>query len=227
MAIPLIKYFEFFLRNYFSYIKTFGKHTYTGEYSQDRIAYLYFKRKTDGFFIDIGAHDGISGNNTYIFEQIGWKGICIEPQPDIFRQLQKNRKCDIYNAAIYTQSSDGLEFAKINNADFLSGLSVILSDNRKELLEKESNQVEYIKVKTMMFDDIMKTYPSVRYIDFMSLDVEGAELNILQTINFERYSFGLMAIENNEPNNILAKYMESKGYKILITIGCDILFIQK
>jgi FkbM family methyltransferase len=226
-AIPGIKRIEFLLRNYFSYIKTFDKYTYTSQYSQDRIAYLYFKGKKNGFFIDIGAHDGISGNNSFIFEQLGWKGICIEPQPDVFKQLQKNRKCDVYNVAIYSETLKDMDFVKINDADFLSGLDIVFSDSRKESLEKENHKIEHIKIQTMSFDDIMKKYSSINRIDFMSLDVEGGELAILQNINFERYKFGLLAIENNEPDGVLEKYMETKGYMALLTIDSDILFVEK
>ncbi|MDR1250349.1 MAG: FkbM family methyltransferase [Treponema sp.] len=217
--IPGIKRLEFLLRNYFSYIKTFGKYTYTSQYSQDRIAYLYVKGKTDGFFIDIGAHDGISANNSFIFEQLGWKGICIEPQ--------QNRKCDLYNGAIYSETLEEMDFIKINDADFLSGLNIVFSDDRKALLEKENHKIEHIKIQAMSFDDMMKKYPSINRIDFMSLDVEGGELAILQNINFEKYKFCLIAIENNEPDGVLEKYMRTKGYMTLLAVGGDILFVEK
>jgi hypothetical protein len=67
---------------------------FIGQELQDMYAYLYFKGKKDGFFIDIGAYDGITISNTYALEKIGWKGICVEPVPEIYDRLIKNRKCE-------------------------------------------------------------------------------------------------------------------------------------
>jgi hypothetical protein len=75
------------------YKQNFGKLKFQGQFFQDMIAFLYLQNKKDGFYLDIGANDGISGSNTYIFEQIGWNGICIEPQPDVYKILKKYRNC--------------------------------------------------------------------------------------------------------------------------------------
>jgi hypothetical protein len=60
----------------------------------------FFPNKTNGYFIDIGAHNGVDINNTYYFENEGWSRICFEPIPDIFEQLKQNRKCKTVNKAI-------------------------------------------------------------------------------------------------------------------------------
>jgi hypothetical protein len=61
-----------------------------------------FGHKTKGFFVDVGAHDGISINNTKMLESLGWEGICIEPHPKVFQRLIQNRKCKSVNCvAIY------------------------------------------------------------------------------------------------------------------------------
>jgi hypothetical protein len=70
-----------------AYKRNFGKIKFQGEFFQDMIAYLYLQKRENGFFVDIGANDGLIGSNSYIFEQIGWKGICVEPQSDIFKHF--------------------------------------------------------------------------------------------------------------------------------------------
>jgi hypothetical protein len=70
----------------------------------------------------------------------------------------------------------------------------------------------------------MENYPDVNHIDFMSVDVEGAELSILRTIDFTKYSFGLITVENNEPDDALTKYMQINDYEVFVKIGSDILF---
>jgi hypothetical protein len=81
-----------------------------GQISQDLIAYLFFNRKKDGFFVDIGANDGVTYNNTFVFEQLGWKGICVEqPHPAVFKKLVANRKCDLRNVAVTSQAGKNCE----------------------------------------------------------------------------------------------------------------------
>jgi len=196
------------------------------QYFQDVIAYFFLKRKTDGFYIDIGAHDGVTISNTYFFEQIGWKGICVEPLPEIFVKLQKNRKCELINTAIADKCNNNAIFNKVLGPDMLSGLDSNMTITQKERIKNEKGAVEHINVKTITFDMLMQNYQNNFYIDFLSLDVEGAEMSILKTINFEKYSFGIITIENNEPDNILVEYMQKQGYCVYCKTGCDIMFIK-
>jgi len=177
----------------------------------------------NGFFIDIGAYDGIIGSNTYIFEQIGWKGVCIEPQPKIFRQLKRNRKCDLYNVALSSHSSENVEFFIAHNAPFLSGINKGMEVTHKNQA-KEYGKTNIINIKTITFDKLMENYQDLTYIDFISIDVEGHEIEILETINFEKYRFGLLCIENNDTLN-LKNLMCKNGYKIFMEVGADIMFI--
>jgi FkbM family methyltransferase len=197
-----------------------------GQFLQDKAAYLFFKKKRTGFYVDIGAHDGVLFNNTYIFEQLGWEGICIEPQPDVFLKLKRNRKCYLYNAAVSAKSSDGADFVKVHGPDMLSGLSAEMSDVHRKRIEHEKGRIEQIKVKALAFDDIMSgASPGTNNIDLMSLDVEGGEMDILKTIDFTKYKFSLMVIENGESDNLLSKYMKGNGYKVLFHLGCDTFFV--
>lgn len=196
------------------------------QYYQDMIAYLFLKRKADGFCIDIGAHDGVTLSNSYFFELLGWKCICIEPLPDIFLKLQKNRKCELINAAVTDKCIDGAVFTKVLGPDMLSGLNSDISNSHKKRIKSEKGTVEYINVKTITFDAIMQNHPDVAHVDFLSIDVEGGELTILKTINFKKYSFGIITIENNEHGNILSKYMNEQGYRVFCNAGCDIMFIK-
>jgi FkbM family methyltransferase len=184
---------------------------------------MYLQKKQNGFFVDIGAHDGITGSNTYIFEQLGWEGICVEPQSDVFLQLKKFRNCDCYNVAISSQSNESVEFFKAYGENTLSGLNEGMDESHKNRA-KESGKTKVIKVKTMTFNEMMEKYPHVKNIDFMSIDVEGHEMEILKTIDFEKYSFRLLTIEKSEPRKI-KELLNQKGYKILMELGPDIMFI--
>ncbi|MDR2547755.1 MAG: FkbM family methyltransferase [Lachnospiraceae bacterium] len=203
---------------------------FRGQIRQDLYAFVFFNGKRDGFFIDIGAHDGICFNNTYFFEQIGWKGICIEPQADIYEILKKNRNCDVYNVAIGNETKDDVDFVKVHGVDMLSGLNSEMTKVHKERIEREKGRIELIKIETLSFNDLMKNYPNKTYIDFLSIDVEGAEMSILKSIDFSKYSFGLLTVENNKErkNNDreMKKYMSVQGYEVLHDLGLDIMFMK-
>lgn len=138
---------------------------------QDLIAYIYFNGKTSGLFIDIGAFDGVEISNTYALELLGWDGICIEPIPEIFSLLQKNRKCHKYNAAIFSVAKSNANFVKVSKLLGLSGLEQQMPERIRKGLEKQGLEVEQIVVNTMTFDNVMKNHPDVDHIDFLSIDV--------------------------------------------------------
>jgi FkbM family methyltransferase len=227
--LPFLRKLELSLRYGLNYKNNFGKIKFQGQFFQDMIAYLYLQAKINDererIYIDIGANNGIGASNTYIFEQLGWKGICIEPQPDIFRQLKKYRKCDCYNVALSSQSNNEVKFVKINAFNgSLSGFYDGISESHKDWAKK-TDRVEYINVKTMTFEDIMKNYPNIKHIDFMSIDVEGHEMAILKTIDFSKYTFGFITIEKNESSEEIRNIMEQNGYKYFMEVGDDIMFV--
>jgi len=207
----------------------FGKLMFQGQFYQDIIAYLYFKReypqKTDGFFVDIGAHDGITLSNTYIFEQLGWKGICVEPQPDVFISLKSSCKCDCYNVAISSKSREKAEFFQVG-ADVLSGLNEGMTEERKKWTENYGGKGKIINVRTITFNELMEKYPQKKHIDLLSIDVEGHDIEILKTIDFKRYSFGFLTIEKNDSDKII-EHMRQNGYEIYAEIGVEIMFIPE
>jgi FkbM family methyltransferase len=205
-----------------------------GQVNQDLIAYIFFGGKKDGSYIDIGAYDGVTGSNTYCFEQLGWTGVCVEPLSDIFLKLQKNRKCVCYNAAIAPESGNEMKFVRASNVETLSGLESEMTEAHKKRIKREAGKIEVINVKTLSFEDLMNNFNNGggrgRFIDFMSIDVEGAEMSILKSIDFNKYSFGLITIENNEEKEgdgeRLKSYMAEKGYRVFLDLGLDIMFTK-
>jgi FkbM family methyltransferase len=194
---------------------------FVGQELQDMYAYLYFKGKHDGFFIDIGAYDGITISNTYALENIGWKGICVEPIFEIYQNLAKNRKCDCVNAAIHNEETE-LEFIQTKG-----GRSGFKGNMSRRMLRAATAEgiVKKLSIKTITFDSLMKKYDT-KYIDFMSIDTEGSELAVLSSIDFKEYTFGLITIENNHGSQ-LKRFMAERGYKLFLDLGADLVFIPK
>lgn len=192
---------------------------------QDLIAYLYFNGKKTGFYIDVGAFDGVAISNTYALEELGWDGICIEPLPEAFAELEKNRRCFKYNVALSNSRATGVGFLKVSDSPGLSGLETHMPDRIRGGLEKDGRVIEHILVDTVTFDDVMENHPEMTSIDFLSIDVEGAELIVLDTIDFGRYRFELITIENNPGGAVLREYMGHRGYELFLDLGVDQMFV--
>jgi len=198
---------------------------FSAQVAQDIIAYLFFKGKTDGFYIDIGANDGISGSTTYWAEQVGWKGICIEPQKSTFERMKKVRNCALYNCAISNKTQENAEFISFPDKDTRSGLADSMSENHIEAAKQFSN-MEKKNVSTKTFGDVMVDFPTVKFIDFLSIDTEGHEMQVLESIDFTKFKFGLITIETEDGSEVV-KYVENNGYKKLMIAGSDCLFVPK
>ncbi len=185
----------------------------TSQLGQDLKVINYYKEKENGYFIEIGAADGVSLSNTYLLEtKYNWKGICAEPNPESFEKLVINRPqshcCD---CAIYNESGLTVQFDIARVCNLLSGISTYI-DRHKDTVN--SNKTT-INVKTLSLNDLLEKYSAPTFIEYLSLDTEGTEYEILKAINFDKYVFGLIDVEHNsiEPRRThIRNLLTSKGY---------------
>jgi FkbM family methyltransferase len=180
---------------------------------QDVEVIKFYNDKENGFFIEIGASDGIELSNTYLLEtKYNWKGICCEPIPSRFEKLVVNRPNSIcINDAVYNQSGLQVTFDIAHNFDLLSGIAEHI-DCHKSTVDSNKSTVQ---VNTISLLDVLEKAKAPSFIDYMSLDTEGSELEILKAFNFEKYTFGLIDVEHNyiEPRRSEIKtLLLSKGY---------------
>jgi FkbM family methyltransferase len=183
--------------------------------------------KTDGFFVDIGAHDGIVGNNTKLLEELGWSGICIEPHPRVFESLKKNRKCRVSNFAIWEVDTVVDFLALSGYPEMLSGILQSYDPRHahrvKSELEHYGGESVIVKVEAKKFETIVKEAK----IDFLSIDTEGSEMNILQQIDFSKYDIRLICVENAFGDPEFKKFFSERGYKLFQTyLACDQLYYK-
>ena len=201
---------------------------YYGQYQQDKFIDDYFKYKNNGVFLDVGAADGIICSNTYFFEKArNYTGICVEPATMEFEQLEKNRKCICVNCAICEINSE-MEFLEIQGEPKgLSGLTKYYNNlhaNRVKNDIKAANTTYVLKtVKTYPLQFILNEY-NVFNIDFLSLDVEGAEFSVLNTIDFNKTKIQLILLENNYNENNCRELLSNKGYRFLGRLAIDDVF---
>jgi FkbM family methyltransferase len=202
---------------------------YYSQFNQDEFVYEnYFKERTDGIFVDIGAYDGVIGSNSLFFENLGWQGVCIEPNPEIFKKLQELRKCKCVPYAISDKSETARFFQiKEGGPATLSGLVDEYSQQAIARINKEVNQedqnFDYIDVECKTFESIVK----YKHIDYLSLDTEGNELKILQSIDYSEYFIDVITVENNDYDQKFIDFLTQKGYQFVTRLGCDEVFKRK
>ena len=196
---------------------------YTGQYKQDKwLIEEYFKFKTNGYFIDLAAGDGIFISNTYLLEkELNWQGICIEAIDKTFIELQKNRSVSCDNNCILDDFStiDFINAKKTTNWEhLLSGVNTFIPKHHNII--KEST----VSKKTISLNTLLNKHNCPDYIDYVSLDVEGCELTILKhffTNNTRKIKMWM--IENSDEKNVI-QLMTNNGYRHLGKLHIDNIF---
>ncbi len=160
------------------------------QFGQDEYVINFYNKK-NGYFVEIGAYDGISMSNTYLLEhQYNWKGICVECNPTHYNNLIINRPNTInYNCAIYNHDDKLMDF--IN--DDTGGCSGFVETNSHDFILHK----EIITVKTNKLTTILDKSNAPQFIEFLSLDTEGSEYEILKSHDFNKYLFGYICVEHN------------------------------
>jgi FkbM family methyltransferase len=199
----IIKLKGLFSVNFKNLFKKFKKFNAYNDLDKKLLKYINYK---DGFYIDCGANDGINQSTTWFYEKtLNWRGILIEPIPQVFEMLKKNRSKDniFVNAALVSK-----RFAKkyidinFNPLDTLTGSVLYNNKNSKKNL-----------VKAVTLSSIFKNN-KIKKVDFFSLDVEGYEFEVLQGINFKKFKFKYILVETANPKK-LNNFFLKKNYNFI------------
>ena len=148
-------------------------------YSQvNQDTWVLSKISKPGFFLDIGAHDGIYYSNSKLLEENGWSGLCVEANPDTIPTLKKNRTSKVVEKAI----GDKISMMNFQTNGPVSTVS-------------ESGNVE---VPMITFKELFEFYKVPSYIDYMSIDIEGYEYEALSKFPFDTHTIGIITVEHNK-----------------------------
>lgn len=165
---------------------------------QDRwvlLEVLPFKR--GGFFVDLAATNGVFHNNTFVLEKyFGWWGICIEPNPRFFAQLEKKRKCFVSNAVV-SERVEEVQFRTDNGP--LGGIVAEDTDNNPRVRGMQLKKAEIVTRQTVTLTSLLASFNAPQVIDYLSLDVEGSEERVLRGFDFSQYQFRCLTIERPTP----------------------------
>ncbi len=204
---------------------------YYSQYRQDKfLDKIVFNGKRNGFFVDIGAHDGLAISNSLFFEKSrNWLGVCVEPNPTVFERLEQNRRSKNLNICIGSGNKI-VSFTKIEGyAEMLSGVTDRYAPNHLKRIEKETSihggNLQTISVEMKRFDAI-EDFNNIP-IDFISIDTEGNELDIIKSIDFKNSNIKCFVIENNYNDPRISEILKQNEYKHIAKLACDDVYIYK
>lgn len=199
------------------------------ETAQDFHVLNFFRGKTGGYFVDVGAHDGMKMSNTYLLEyKYDWGGVCVEPDPSVFERLTRLRnksKSKLFCCAVYDGTVSEIEFSRSKSSD---GLLSGIAETMGEYKEKVAAEGEKIKVQSRTLSSILDEAGSPSVMDYLSLDTEGSELAILKGFDFAKYKFRFVSVEHNfeQPKRTLIRnLLEKNGYIYVVQMAWDDFYI--
>ena len=205
-AYELIPFIKPSLLNQFLQNINFSK----SQLAQDLFTLSELNFKNNGFFVEFGATDGVTLSNTFLMEKkFNWKGILAEPAKQWHKKLNKNRSVFIEENCVWHSSNQTLTFNEIGE------LSTIDEFSTSDMHKTERVSGKRYHVKTISLEDLLDKYKAPKVIDYLSIDTEGSEFDILSSFSFERYKFRVITCEHNFTSNRqkIFNLLSEKGYE--------------
>jgi len=168
--------------------------------------------KEGGYFVEFGAADGLNRSNTNLLEwTYKWTGIVAEPHPDFTETLRRNRDCFVSDKCVYGRSGEALDFMAVQHRR----LSRIASIEALDALEPiRKRDFKTISVQSISLNDLLSEAGAPADIDYISIDTEGSELEILRHFDFRRWNVRLFTIDHNFSTHrgAIEDLLERNGY---------------
>jgi len=187
-------------------MEALGRAKFYSQFGQDKwILGRVFPGVKDGYFVDIGCADAVVDSNTKALEDLGWQGIGIDPFPTNWRR----RKTRIFRDVVYSSSGETVKFRR---AGYLGGIEENLGARKPE-----TSDGQLVEFKTKTIGEILKQAQAPAFLHYISIDVEGAEYEVLKAFPFSKYQVGAFTIEHNfeEPKRQqIRSLLESHGYRL-------------
>jgi FkbM family methyltransferase len=193
---------------------------------QDRFVIRVLHGKRHGFFLDIGASDGVDGSNTKLLEEdFEWTGICVEPNNEFYADLCRNRRCACVNCCLFDRGGS-VEF--LEGARHFGGIISAYSPVHRRIAEQAAHvlgRAEQSRIGKLARTplSVLLEYGAPPVIDYLSLDTEGSELRILKAFPFDRYSVRVLTVEHNflHDRDPIRQHLHGLGYERVHALGID------
>ncbi len=166
-----------------------------------------------GYFVEFGAADGRDLSNTWFLEkEMGWTGILAEPNPVFRAVLKENRGCAISTRCVHSVSGRTVDFLAVKTPEYSRMAEINPGDGHEE---RRRSDGEIVAVETISLNDLLLEHQAPRRIDYLSVDTEGSEYEILSALDFERWRPRAITVEHNftPMRERLFELLSSKGYR--------------
>lgn len=186
------------------------------QFGEDVLVWKFFNNKTDGFFIEVGANAPVKFSQTWLLEKNGWRGILVEPLPakcEALRAARKNSR--IFQVAVGAPEQRGETQFHVTTDDMFSSLHT---------RETGPAKIETVPVQVMTLDELLADAGNPT-IDFLSIDVEGMELDVLRGFDIARHRPKLVLLEDHMKSQQLYRAMKKRGYKLVKRTGVNNWFV--
>ena len=200
---------------------------YFSEAGQDKYVDSLLKEKRNGVFIDIGGYNGWTSSNTLFFEIFrGWNGLLIEPVRTNYDEAKIIRNCKCLNVCV-DRFERIINFIEIKKGyTQMSGILENIEETALKNIRKNPNHEEKIyEIETKTLENIL-LQNNISQIDYISMDIEGGENDILETFPFDKFNVKVWSIENNSNDKNIKELMTLNNYKFVEYIGVDEIWIK-
>ncbi len=216
-------------------------HLFKAQFGEDRVLWQVFRGKTDGYFIEIGAFDGYSLSNTFFLEQMGWRGLLVEPIQELCQRATARRpRSKIIQAACSKHGATGTtSFTIAQNVPVLSFLSA--DEAHVERCKREGANLVEVQVPLTSVNEILMSLRNEGSddlgpwqtncgwrIDLVSIDTEGCELDVLDGFDLDRFAPRVLIIENDRPaGEAIEPYLDARGYRKFFRQTINDFYVRK
>lgn len=205
----------------FENIKLFLRYIDKSKSQKQRVAmdlfvlqHLNFKKK--GYFVEFGGGNGILNSNTHLMEtEFDWTGIICEPGNVYYPEILKNRKCNIEKLCLWSKGDTELTLVEAPQK-IDSGMSSIVNFAYDDKFASVRKKGKKYQVKTITLLEMLLKYNAPEIIDYMSVDTEGSEYEILKQFDFSKYKFNFITCEHmfvEKKRDDIYNLMINNGYK--------------
>jgi FkbM family methyltransferase len=211
----VIKFYQEYSKVKDSDDQNFANISYSQE-GEDAILGRYFENKNEGFYIDVGAHHPFRFSNTYRFYLKGWSGVNIDAMPGSMSLFERYRPRDINIEQPISEKYEKLTFYIFNE----KALNTFVQSNaEKYLLNPDYKILEKKELEAFPLAQVLERYyPEGKQVDFMTVDVEGLDLQVLKSNNWLKFKPLFVLVETLEMESII-EFQNSDIYIFLISKG--------
>lgn len=202
---------------------------FTAQDGEDVLLAELFGYKTDGYFIEIGAYDGLHLSNSYFFEQLGWHGLLVEPLPEKAAACRRNRPGSVVIEAALGGQPGTATLTEVLDGGAREDVLSYIGGN-----EQIAAKLARLNAQTRSYQVAVKTFPQVMAeaglrpgtaIDFISIDCEGMDLEILQTIDLNQWQPRIFILES--AGEATTAYLRQHGYTPMLRIRANTLYSRQ